>query len=359
MRNQGTRGLSWDGHAPSRTSSHGGRRQGWTQRQQQSLTSGGLSTPKSQNRCGIKHKAERQSRAASSATTPETERPTGAWEEGRCQKPRRDADPQAGPRMPPPGSFVCVPSGGRRHLRVSTGEQDEGVAARGRPDAPQGPMLPLPEVPVMRDHRGDEQRCSAVVPARCLANRPNGHSGAGGAGSVDAGRALCLAGAAVNSGASGGGRRSEGESFTEPGRGRGGGRGGPRTCHRLQQTPPPAAGRTQPSRRGPSCASPASVPGLPRIYLASAFPHQMHENTQEQLVPCPGWALGAHTGLPPAEAFPRRLSPGPPRRGGRGRNQGRFPSTDAGRGVCGFPKGGHAASARLRPARSCPRRRFR
>lgn len=252
-----------------------------------------------------------------------------------------------------------VPSGGRRHLRVSAGEQDKGVAARGRPDAPQGPMLPLPEVPVMRDHRGDEQRCSAVVPARCLANRPNGHSGAGGAGSVDAGRALCLAGAAVNSGASGGGRRSEGESFTEPGRGRGGGRGGPRTCHRLQQTPPPAAGRTEPSRRGPSCASPASVPGLPRIYLASAFPHQMHENTQEQLVPCPGWALGAHTGLPPAEAFPRRLSPGPPRRGGRGRNQGRFPSTDAGRGVCGFPKGGHAASARLRPARSCPRRRFR
>lgn len=106
-----------------------------------------------------------------------------------------------------------VPSGGRRHLRVSAGEQDEGVAARGRPDAPQGPMLPLPEVPVRRDHRGDEQRCSAVVPARCLANRPNGHSGAGGAGSVDAGRALCLAGAAVNSGASGGGRRSEGESF--------------------------------------------------------------------------------------------------------------------------------------------------
>lgn len=153
-----------------------------------------------------------------------------------------------------------VTSGGRRHLRVSAGEQDEGVAARGRPDAPQGPMLPLPEVPVMRDHRGDEQRCSAVVPARCLANRPNGHSGAGGASSVDAGRALCLAGAAVSSGASGGGRRSEGESFTEPGRGRGGGRGGPRTCPRLQQTPPPAAGRTEPSRRGPSCASPASSP---------------------------------------------------------------------------------------------------
>lgn len=86
VRNQGTRGLSWDGHAPSRTSSHRGRRQGWTQRQQQSLTSGGLSTPKSQNRCGIKQKAERQSRAASSATTPETERPTGAWEEGRRQK---------------------------------------------------------------------------------------------------------------------------------------------------------------------------------------------------------------------------------------------------------------------------------
>lgn len=85
----------------------------------------------------------------------------------------------------------------------------------------------------------------------------------------------------------------------------------PRTCPRLQQTPPPAAGRTEPSRGGPSCASPASVPGLPRIYLASAFPHQMHENTQEQLAPCPGWALGAHTGLPPAEAFPRRLSPAP------------------------------------------------
>lgn len=172
-------------------------------------------------------------------------------------------------------------------------------------------MLPLPEVPVMRDHRGDEQRCSAAVPARCLANRPNGHSGAGGAGSVDAGRALCLAGAAVSSGASGGGRRSEGESFTEPGRGRGGGRGGPADM-------PPAAANSasrrdarSPSRGGPSCASPASVPGLPRIYLASAFPHQMHENTQEQLVPCPGWALGAHTGLPPAEAFPRRLSPAP------------------------------------------------
>lgn len=99
---------------------------------------------------------------------------------------------------------------------MSAGEQDEGVAARGRPDAPQGPMLPLPEVPVMRDHRGDEQRCSAVVPARCLANRPNGHSGAGGAGIVDAGRALCLAGAAVNSGASGGGRRSEGERMMNP-----------------------------------------------------------------------------------------------------------------------------------------------
>lgn len=252
MRNQGTRGLSWDGHAPSRTSSHRGRRQGWTQRQQQSLTSGGLSTPKSQNRCGIKHKAERQSRAASSATTPETERPTGAWEEGRCQKPRRDAHPQAGPRMPPPGSFVCVPSGGRRHLRVSAGEQDEGVAARGRPDAPQGPMLPLPEVPVMRDHRGDEQRCSAVVPARCLANRPNGHSGAGGAGSVDAGRALCLAGAAVSSGASGGGRRSEGESFTEPGRGRGGGRGGP------ADMPPTAANSA--SRRGTDAARAGAAP---------------------------------------------------------------------------------------------------
>lgn len=139
--------------------------------------------------------------------------PQGRGKRSDVKKPRRDADPQAGPRMPPPGSFVCVPSGGRRHLRVSAGEQDEGVAARGRPDAPQGPMLPLPEVPVMRDHGGDEQRCSAVVPARCLANRPNGHSGAGGAGSVDAGRALCLAGAAVNSGASGGGRRSEGESF--------------------------------------------------------------------------------------------------------------------------------------------------
>lgn len=205
---------------------------------------------------------------------------------GYVKKPRRDADPQAGPRMPPPGSFVCVPSGGRRHLRVSAGEQDEGVAARGRPDAPQGPMLPLPEVPVMRDHRGDEQRCSAVVPARCLANRPNGHSGAGGAGSVDAGRALCLAGAAVSSGASGGGRRSEGESFATD-------------CSKLRLPP----GRTEPSRRGPSCASPASVPGLPRIYLASAFPHQMHENTQEQLVPCPGWALGAHTGLPPPKRF--------------------------------------------------------
>lgn len=218
-----------------------------------------------------------------------------------------------------------VPSGGRCHLRVSAGEQDEGVAARGRPDAPQGPMLPLPEVPVMRDHRGDEQRCSAVVPARCLANRPNGHSGAGDAGSVDAGRALCLAGAAVSSGASGGGRRSEGESFTEPGRGRGGGRGGP------ADMPPTAANSA--SRRGthgaeqgrPLVCEPRLVPGLPRIYLASAFPHQMHENTQEQLVPCPGWALGAHTGLPPAEAFPRRLSPGPPRRGGRGRNHQQTP----------------------------------
>lgn len=257
--------------------------------------------------------------------------------------------------MPPPGSFVCVPSGGRRHLRVSAGEQDEGVAARSRPDAPQGPMLPLPEVPVMRDHRGDEQRCSAVVPARCLANRPNGHSGAGGAGSVDAGRALCLAGAAVNSGASGGGRRSEGESFTEPGRGRGGGRGGPRTCHRLQQTTPPAAGQTQPEQARPLVCEPRLRPrpasDLPRVRVSTSDARK-HSRTACAL---PGLGARRPHGAPTGRSVSTAPEPGP----ASARWARQESSTDAGRGVCGFPKGGHAASARLRPARSCPRCRFR
>lgn len=186
-------------------------------------------------------------------------------------------------------------------------------------------MLPLPEVPVMRDHRGDEQRCSAVVPARCLANRPNGHSGAGGASSVDAGRALCLAGAAVNSGASGGGRRSEGESFTEPGRGRGGGRGGP------ADMPPTAANSA--SRRGTHGAEqgrplvceprlgPRPASDLPRVRVSTSDARK-HSRTACAL---PGLGARRPHGAPTGRSVSTAPEPGPPRRGGRGRNHQQTP----------------------------------
>lgn len=199
------------------------------------------------------------------------------------------------------------------------------MAARGRPDAPQGPMLPLPEVPVMRDHGGDEQRCSAVVPARCLANRPNGHSGAGGASSVDAGRALCLAGAAVSSGASGGGRRSEGESFTEPGRGRGGGRGGP------ADMPPTAANYT--SRRGTDAAEqgrplvceprlrPRPASDLPRVRVSTSDARK-HSRTACAL---PGLGARRPHGAPTGRSVSTAPEPGPPSARWARQESGSFP----------------------------------